>query len=146
MRAGTTHLAVKAVAASKPHWNPYKVPKHVRSAPGKCGKTVLAEASGPGGTTLRIDQTKSVSTSYSKTFTIEYNALSAAVGWDITKSASITVSGAWTVPKGKHGVLKAYTKYSAKKFDVWDSQVRIWDKKGVIAYKPIGVCYTHTAR
>ncbi|GCB49860.1 hypothetical protein SNL152K_7203 [Streptomyces sp. NL15-2K] len=137
---------VSVQAAGKVTWNPNAKPKHVKSIPGKCGKTPIAEASGRGPITLRIDETKSMSTTYSKSFSVNYKALTAAVGWDITKSRSITVSGAKEVPRGKYGVLKAYTRYSGKQFDVYNPVEFKWTAKGVKAYKPIGVCYAFSAR
>ncbi|WP_330304219.1 MULTISPECIES: hypothetical protein [unclassified Streptomyces] len=120
---------------------------HVRSAGSKCGKKAIAEASGDGHMTLRIDETKSVSTTLSKNISATYKAITVAVGWDVTKSRSITVSGSKEVPRGKHGVLKAYTRYSGKKFDVQrPAAAGIPAKtlqKNKVAYKPIGVCFKY---
>lgn len=123
--------------------------KHVKSAGTKCGKKPIAMASGRGKMTLRIDETRSVSTTKSKNIEATYKAITYAVGWDITKSHSITVSGLKEVPRGKYGTLKAYTKYSGKKFDVYAPTgnldwVRI--QKGKKAWKPIGTCFKYVQR
>ena len=141
------HVAASAQTANKAKFYAFGRPKHVKSVPEICGKTVIAEASGRGPLTLRIDETSSQSTTYSRSFSVNYESLTAAVGWDITKSRSITISGAKDVARGKYGVLKAYTRYSGKQFDVYRTVIpfeRI--AKGVKAYKPIGVCYAYTAR
>ncbi|MFE0136655.1 hypothetical protein ACFWY6_34595 [Streptomyces sp. NPDC059037] len=135
---------VQAAGLSYSYW--YR-PKHVKSIGGKCGKKVIAEASGRGPMTLRIDETRSLSSTFSKSLSINYKALTAAVGWDVTKSRSITVSGSKEVPRGKYGVLKAYTRYSGKMFDVYNVYNPYKHKlvaKNKKAYKPIGVCYKFT--
>ncbi|MGW7067309.1 hypothetical protein ACWGII_35270 [Streptomyces sp. NPDC054855] len=123
--------------------------KHVKSAGTKCGKKPIAMASGRGKITLRIDETRSVSTTKSQNIQATYKAISYSVGWDVTKSRSITVSGMKEVPRGKYGTLKAYTKYTGKKFDVYAPTgnldwVRI--QKGKKAWKPIGTCFKYTQR
>ncbi|WP_149828515.1 hypothetical protein [Streptomyces tailanensis] len=132
--------------ASLVKYNPNLRAKNVRKVKEKCGKSPIAEASGRGRMTLRIDETRSAGTTYSKKFEINFKQLSHSVGWDITKSRSITVSGAKEVPRGKYGVLKAYTRYAGKKFDVYHIHTP-WkiSKRNVIAYKPIGVCFTFKA-
>ena len=123
---------------------------NVRSLPTKCGTTPIAIASGQGKMTLRIDETQSKGTVLSKHIDASKGAISAGVGWDVTKSRSITVSGAKEVPRGKYGTLTAYVKYSGKKFDV---QARLipegntWiAQKNKTAYKPIGVCFKYNQR
>ncbi|MFH8698531.1 hypothetical protein [Streptomyces chartreusis] len=76
--------------------------------------------------------------------------ISAGVGWDVSKSRSITVSGSKEVPRGKHGTLTAFVKYSGKKFDVQAMLVPRGDKwisqRNKTAYKPIGVCFKYSER
>lgn len=121
---------------------------NVRSIGTSCGKTPLAEASGRGAMMLRIDQTEAVSTTLSKHIDATKGAISVGVGWDVTKSRSITVSGSKEVPRGKYGTLKAYAKYSGKKFDVQGTTGGSWITfhTGKKAYKPIGVCFKYSQR
>ncbi|WP_327230214.1 hypothetical protein [Streptomyces murinus] len=121
---------------------------NVRSLGTSCGKTPIAEASGRGKMTLRIDQTESVSTSLSANINVTKGVVSAGVGWDVTKSRSITVSGSKEVPSGKYGTLKAYAKYSGKKFDAQGTNGGSWMTVGhnQTAYKPIGVCFKYSQR
>jgi hypothetical protein len=123
---------------------------NVRSLGTKCGKTPIAMASGPGKMTLRIDETRSKGTVLSKHIDASKGVISAGVGWDVTKSRSITVSGSKDVPRGKYGTLKAYVKYSGKKFDVqaWliPSDNKWIAQKNKTAYKPIGVCFKYSER
>ncbi|NUS75416.1 MAG: hypothetical protein HOV70_04350 [Streptomyces sp.] len=123
---------------------------NVRSLGTKCGKTAIAMASGEGKMTLRIDETQTKGTVLSKHIEASKGVISAGVGWDVTKSRSITVSGSKEVPSGKYGTLTAYVKYSGKKFDV---QARLvpegneWIlQRDKTAYKPIGVCFKYSQR
>ncbi|MEU1258396.1 hypothetical protein ACWGKK_05280 [Streptomyces chartreusis] len=123
---------------------------NVRSIGTKCGKEPIAMASGRGKMTLRIDETRSKGTVLSKNIEASKGVISAGVGWDVTKSRSITVSGSKEVPRGKHGTLTAYVKYSGKKFDVqaWliPEDVKWVAQKNKTAYKPIGVCFKYSER
>ncbi|MFF0202743.1 hypothetical protein [Streptomyces sp. NPDC005017] len=116
---------------------------NVKSAGTKCGKTAIAAASGRGRMTLRIDETRTASSTYSKHIDATYKIISAGVGWDVTKSRSITVSGSKEVPNGKYGTLTAYTKYSGKKFDVQDTTTQEIIQKNKRAWRPIGVCFKY---
>ncbi|MFF4252269.1 hypothetical protein ACFY1L_13765 [Streptomyces sp. NPDC001663] len=147
LNSTATATTVHAQVSSEAWADRFNRVVHVRSIAGKCGKTVIAEASGTG-MTLRIDETKSLSTSLSKNISASYKAITVAVGWDVTKSRSITVSGSKEVPRGKHGVLTAYTRYSGKQFDVQEPS-QFGDKilqRNKKAYKPIGVCFKYTQR
>ncbi|MFC8126406.1 hypothetical protein [Streptomyces sp. NPDC057302] len=137
---------------TKDYADRYNRIKHVKSAGTKCGKKPLAMASGKGKMILRIDETRTRSTTKSKSIQATYKAISVAVGWDVTKSRTITVSGSKEVPRGKYGTLKAYTKYAGKKFDVytpsWNNGnptlVRL--QKGKKAWKPVGACFKYKQR
>ncbi|MFD0003333.1 hypothetical protein ACFVJ4_13040 [Streptomyces sp. NPDC127178] len=119
---------------------------NVRSLGEKCGKKPLAVAEGRGRMTLRIDETRSVTSTLSKDIKIDLEGISAGVGWDVTKSRSVTVSGSKEVPHGKYGALRAYTKYSGKKFDVFSGLKGIVIQKDNTAYKPVGVCFKYSQR
>ncbi|WP_217212405.1 hypothetical protein [Streptomyces sp. AC550_RSS872] len=121
---------------------------NVRSLPSKCGKTPIATAEGKGKMTLRIDDTRSAGSVLSRNIEASNGVISAGVGWDVSKSHSITVSGSKEVPRGKYGTLQAYVKYSGKKFDVQQMiGVDWWTfQTGMTAYKPIGVCFKYSER
>ncbi|WP_430623434.1 hypothetical protein, partial [Enterococcus diestrammenae] len=55
------------------------------------------------GLQLSISQTKSVSTSLSGTFGASKGAISAEVGWNVTGSTSISISGSYKVPSTVNG-------------------------------------------
>ncbi|MET9967846.1 hypothetical protein ABZZ80_18435 [Streptomyces sp. NPDC006356] len=119
---------------------------HVKSLGTKCGKKVIADASGPGKMTLRIDETKTVSTTTSKNINATAKIISGGVGWDVTEARSITVSGSKEVPRGKYGTLTAYTKYTGKRFDVLDTVTAKIIQTKKEAWKPIGVCFKYKQR
>ncbi|MBK3570493.1 MULTISPECIES: hypothetical protein [unclassified Streptomyces] len=144
---GAEHVNVASVKSATTV-GPFKRLINVHSVGTSCGKQVIASASGRGKMTLRIDDTRSVGTVLSKHIEASKGVISAGVGWDVTKSHSITVSGAKEVPSGKYGTLDAYTKYAVKKFDVQEylDGHTFTIQKGKKAYKPIGVCFKYTQR
>lgn len=89
------------------------------------GTSDLAMAIGEPGITVSIEKTKSVSTTLSATFGATYGAISAAVGWDVTGSESISIKGSAKVPskhnnkKVKTMTLHAKPIYNVKEFDVY---------------------------
>ena len=99
--------------------------KNVRSGSDYYGTTVLAKAEGEPGITVSISQTKTVSTTLSATFGMEKSAISAKVGWNVSGSKSITISGSYTVPYTYNGksvksaTLCAKAIYKVKYFDVY---------------------------
>ncbi|WP_266513416.1 MULTISPECIES: hypothetical protein [unclassified Streptomyces] len=146
--APSTEQANAASVKSAKIGGGFKRLTNVHSIGTSCGKKVIASASGPGKMTLRIDDNRSVSSTLSKHIDASKGVISAGVGWDVTKSHSITVSGAKDVPRGKYGTLNAYTKYAGKKFDVQVLDLNTWVtvQKGKKANKPIGVCFKYTQR
>ena len=73
--------------------------KNVRlSSTWKDGGDILAMAEGVPGTTLTINKTVQVSNSFSCSASVGGSLVSAAVGFDVTGSESISVSGSYTVP------------------------------------------------
>ncbi|MCX4665586.1 hypothetical protein OG453_02665 [Streptomyces sp. NBC_01381] len=119
----------------------------VRSIGTKCGKKPMALASGPGGMTLSIEETRTRGTVLSKKIDLAKGGISAGVGWDVTRSRSIAIRGTWDVPKKyKRGYLRAYTKYAGKKFNVQRLTMHtendwVTIQKNKKAWKPIGVCF-----
>ena len=121
--------------------------KNVRKGSDYIGKSRIASASGAPGVRLSIKTKKDVSTTISATFGASYTAISAAVGWNVTKTERISVTGSAKVPykvgkkKVKRGVLSAYPMYKTKKYDVYYGiqNTKKDRKKGTgVTMKPIG--------
>lgn len=103
----------------------YYLVKNVKQVSDYYGKTVLAFAEGGPGDSLTVSKGTSVSTTISGTLGASYKSISAAVGWSVTGSTSLTISGQATVPK-KHNNkavkrmrLNAHSVYKVKEFDVY---------------------------
>ena len=99
--------------------------KNVVSKGDVTGTSDLAIAVGEPGITVSIEKTKSVSTTLSATFGATHSAISAAVGWDVTGSESVSIKGSAKVPS-KHNdkivktmTLHAKPVYKVKEFDVY---------------------------
>lgn len=80
----------------------YRV-RNVKAASDKTDSGAIATVSGGPGLQLSISQTKSVSTSLSGTFGASKGAISAEVGWNVTGSTSISISGSYKVPSTVNG-------------------------------------------
>ena len=91
------------------------------------GSTVLGVASGQPGMTLTISQTKSVANTYSCSASVPVGIISASVGFNVTSSESIQISGSDTVPSkvGAREVsrmtLTAYPLYDYYTYDVYQN-------------------------
>ncbi|WP_433173186.1 hypothetical protein [Actinoallomurus sp. CA-150999] len=119
--------------------------KHIKTLGKQCGKKVIAEARGRGPITLTLMQSRTVSNTYSSTFGVDVDGLSAAVGFDVTKSRTITVSGSYVVPRHKYGTLKAHPLYKRKSFKIYNKITGAYYGHGT-AYQVVGDCFTHTAK
>lgn len=114
----------------------YKV-NNVRNGNDYTGGSIATTSGGPG-VTLSISQTKSISTQLSSSFGASNKVISAGVGWNVTGSSSISISGSYKVPskignkKVKSCKFTANTVYKTKQFDVqkmaWNSTK--WAKQG----------------
>lgn len=109
------------------------------------GKKAIALVQGRGPMTLTLTAIETVSNTRSSTVTVTAESISAAVGFDVTKSRTKSMSGSWNVPRGKFGTLKAYALYKKYSFKVYSKHNGHYEGKGV-AYKAIGYRYTHSAR
>lgn len=91
------------------------------------GSNKIAEASGSPGITLTIEKTVGVSNTYSCASGVDTGTINACVGFNVTSSESISVSGSYTVPSrlnGRNvsvGHLIAYPLYDCYSFDVYMS-------------------------
>lgn len=127
----------------------YRV-KDVRYVGQIYGTTVLAKANGEPGTTLAISVSKSVSASYNATVNIPSSYVTSGVGFSVTKSTTIAVSGSATVPKKHSGkkvkrmTLIAYPLYDKYSFTAQRQLVKNviqypWEDWGTgTALKPVG--------
>lgn len=76
----------------------YEATGKKKAAGNYTGSKVLAQAKGGPGMTLQISHTKSVSHSYSCSVPVTLLSVKNVVGFSVTDSVSITVSGSATVP------------------------------------------------
>lgn len=102
--------------------------------------------SGESGITLNLDYDSSYSVKISRTFGATNGALSAGLGFDVTKSYGVRIGGKYTVPSHvKSAMLMAHPVYERFSYDVWYKDPSFWiaDKyQGTgIAQKPLGFHY-----
>ncbi|MEU5821744.1 hypothetical protein [Streptomyces sp. NPDC047803] len=109
------------------------------------GKSYIAVVQGRGPMTLTLTSMETVSNTKSSKFDVTAGAVSAAVGFDVTKSRTKSMSGSWVVPKKKFGTLKAYPVYKAYSFEAYSRFTGKFVGKGV-ARKAVGYHYTHSAK
>lgn len=109
------------------------------------GKNYIAIVRGRGPMTLTLTNLETVSNTKSSSFDVTAGPVSAAVGFDVTKSRTKSMSGSWTVPKNKFGTLKAYPVYKAYSFEAYGK----FDGKRVgkgVARKAVGYEYKHSVK
>ncbi|PGM58276.1 hypothetical protein CN946_05900 [Bacillus sp. AFS053548] len=70
--------------------NMYKV-NNIRNGSDVTGSSAIATAIGEPGVTIGISQTKSVATTISSSYGASNSALTASLGWDVTKSESVSI-------------------------------------------------------
>ncbi|MBT2492541.1 hypothetical protein J7E96_29345 [Streptomyces sp. ISL-96] len=109
------------------------------------GKNYISIVQGRGPMTLTLTATETVSNTKSSSIDVSAGAVSAAVGFDVTRSRTKSMAGSWVVPKGKFGTLKAYPVYKAYSFKAYSKVDGKYVGKGV-ARKAIGYRYAHSAR
>jgi len=114
--------------------------KNVHHGKQMCGLNMIQEVSGAGPATLTISVSKAVAVQLSTSATISAPYVSAAVGFNVTQTQTVTNTDAYTVPKGKFGVIQAYPLYDLYTFDIVDSRFKARIGTGT-ARKPVGVCF-----
>lgn len=131
---------------------------NVKKAPDYIGKTVKAKTSGDPGTKISISEQKTIGCTFSASIGITSKHVTAAVGFNVTGSRSLSISGSYKVPKKKKvnnkykfvkkGYLEARTLYAVKKFDTERKKVvngvpgGAWQKYGSgTAKEPYGFDY-----
>ena len=144
---GQAHAASKTPCASlKLKFNPaFCGVKSVKYVGEVQGKSAIAEVQGRGPMTLTLTAMETVSNTKSATITVTADAVSGAVGFDVTKSRTKSMSGSWNVPKGKFGTLKAYPLYQRYTFKVYSKLTGGYVGQGT-ADKAIGYRYQHSAK
>lgn len=107
-----------------------------------CGTKVIQQISGRGKTTLVLTVEKKVEATVKKEIAIEVGAISAGMGFDVTKSYAVSNQTRYEVPRGKFGTVQAYPLYDQYIGDVYEGASGTWPTgKKVFAYKPVGVCF-----
>ncbi|MEV6777621.1 hypothetical protein [Streptomyces syringium] len=117
----------------------FKDLRNVRENGELCGTSVIQKTSGAGKTTLVLSVDKSVAVQWSATASITASAVSAGVGFNVTKTYAVKNETRFEVPSGKHGTIEAYPLYDSYVGDVYEGG---WLKTGTATVlKPIGVCF-----
>ncbi|WNI22258.1 hypothetical protein [Streptomyces sp. ITFR-16] len=117
------------------------VVKNVKHMGQVCSTKLIQQTSGHGKTTLVLTVDKSVSATTKAEMSVSKGVISAGVGWDTTKSYTISNQTRYEVPKGKFGTVEAYAL-----MDLYDGQIyldggSLKTGKHVLASKPVGVCF-----
>lgn len=106
----------------------------------QCGTSKIGSTSGHGATTLTLSVKKSVATKWSATAAITTGAVSAGMGFDVTKTYEVTDQSAYPVPKKKFGVIEAYPLYDVYGFNEISRADGRKIGTGKVT-KPVGVCF-----
>lgn len=107
--------------------SPYTL-KNLRKTGQTRGANKLAEATGQPGVTVTIQKTVGVSNSYSCASGVDTGTINACVGFNVTGSESISISGSYAIPSTvngrtvRQGHLIAYPLYDNYSYDVYVSQ------------------------
>lgn len=109
------------------------------------GKGYIAIVQGRGPMTLTLTAMETVGNTKSSSISVTAGSVTAAVGFDVTKSRTKSMAGSWTVPKGKYGTLKAYPLYKAYSFKAYSKFGGTYMGKGT-ARKAVGYRYVHSAK
>lgn len=130
---------------------------NVKNGSDYTGTSKIATVSGTPGMTISISKTKTVGRTYSVTAgTVSESQINAAVGYSVSGSDSISISGSYKVPKKYNGrkvksaSLNAYVIYKTKNFTVQRRKVQNvlqfpWTDYGSgYSRKPYGISFTKT--
>ncbi|MEU2717835.1 hypothetical protein [Streptomyces sp. NPDC007205] len=106
-----------------------------------CHTEVISKTSGSGPTTLVLSVNKERSVVLNGQGGISLGAISASVGFSVTKAYRVTNETRYEVPKGKFGTVEAYTLMHH-----YRARVTMRPYLGVVdVYKPVGVCFNQWA-
>ena len=139
-----------------PTYYRYRV-TNVRNGNDYTGTSKIATVSGTPGMTISISKTKTIGRTYSVTAgTVSKSQINAAVGYSVSGSDSISISGSYKVPKKYNGrnvksaSLDAYVIYKTKNFTVQRRKVQNvlqfpWTDYGSgYSRKPYGISFRKT--
>ncbi|MBB1256543.1 hypothetical protein H3146_24800 [Streptomyces sp. OF3] len=102
----------------------------------RCGLDLIRQVSGNGPQTLTLSISESVSSQWSASVSISAKKVTAGVGFNVTKSFTVTQGTSYSVPKGKYGSIAAYPLYDVYSFKTAAPSGQGW------AMKPVGVCFS----
>ncbi|MFD4416035.1 hypothetical protein ACFVXA_29430 [Streptomyces sp. NPDC058246] len=138
-RGGVTPVATSAGKLMQPQFDWVKASGRTYQGE-NCGTNVIQKTSGQGKTVLTMSVQKSVATKWSATATISASAVTAGMGFDVTRTYTVTNQTAFDVPRGKFGQIEAYPLYDVYGFN----EVRATDGHKIgtgRVLKPVGVCF-----
>jgi hypothetical protein len=95
---------------------------------------------GDGGITLTLSFATAIANSVSGTLGASKGAISASVGFSVTKTTTVTVSGSYPTPKG-NGTYELYAGYTEHV-----TQFEVWKKWGTVAHGVAPYCSTKKAK
>ena len=127
---------------------------NVRNLSNLTGSNVVAAASGAPGMTLSISQSRTIANSVTATFGATHDQIQRAVGFTVTGSRTLTISGRDTVPRTHNGrqvnhmTMNAHTIFQRRQFTVQSRPVDFggfvgsWRNVGTAtASRPIGFAF-----
>lgn len=110
----------------------YYTVENVKSAADYRGQTIIAKAIAEPGITASIGVRKEISRTYSGTFGTTISKVSAALGYSVTSTDGVTISGSAVCPstyndkKVKYMTLNANVIYKVKTYDVYKHGLSYW--------------------
>lgn len=112
--------------------------------------TVYQTLSGASGITLNLGLQKSISASVTSTFGVSKSDISSSVGFNVSKSYSVSYGGSYTVPSNvSRAVLKAHPLYEKYEYGIYlRGKMGLPDTRMETGYalKPIGIHYSKEFR
>lgn len=112
--------------------------------------TVYQTLSGESGITLNLGLQKSISASVTNTFGVSNSDISSSVGFNVSKSYSVSYGGSYTVPSNvNRAVLKAHPLYEKYEYGIYlRGKMGLPDTRMKTGYalKPIGIHYSKEFR
>ncbi|MEV6212025.1 hypothetical protein [Kitasatospora sp. NPDC051914] len=109
-----------------------------------CGTNTIDQATGWGPMTLTLTQSRAIATTWNASVSISPWKVGATVGFSVTDTVTKTEAGAYTVPAGKYGYIKAFPLYDYYTFEVWNTQMGRQIGWGEVRH-PAGFCYDHSS-
>ncbi len=107
------------------------------------GTEIIRQSTFKGPSTATMSIKQGVSATWSSNTNISAETVSAALGFNVTKSYEVTDTYQIQVPAGKTYTIIARPYYKVYNFEVWYDPLIGWDSKVGYGYaaKPVGVCF-----